>query len=77
MMSQQQPEPAVGEPGGADALEHDDGPGEGTLGRDLPPEDNAMTDDVLPEEVTEPDDKSQGPDEGTSGEGQVPTEPPA
>lgn len=80
MTSPQTPSPAVEEPqdnpGGPDAVEHDDGPG-GPTGRDLPPDDNATTDDLVPEELTEPDDKEQGPDEGVSGEGPVPDEPPA
>lgn len=46
-------------PGGADALQLDpDGEG---LGRDLPPSDNPAVDDVLPDEVAEPDDKDQAP----------------
>ncbi len=71
-----QPEPTVGEPGGPDAAEHEDGPG-GPTGRDLPPDKNPATDDELPEDIAEPDDKSQEPDTGTSGEGPVADEPPA
>lgn len=80
MSSEQAPEPRTTppeeSPGGADAFEHDNGPG-GPTGRDLPPEDNPAVDEVLPEEISAPDDKEQGPDEGTSGEGPVPQEPPA
>ena len=49
-------------PGGADALADD--PADNGLGRDLNPEDNPAVDDVLPDEISEPDDKSQAPDEG-------------
>jgi hypothetical protein len=48
------------QPGGADALEED--PADLGLGRDLSPEDNPAVDDVLPDEISEPDDKSQAPD---------------
>lgn len=58
------PEPKSEEPelipGGTDALERDsedDG-----LARDLDPEANPAVDDVLPEEIAEPDEKSQAPD---------------
>ena len=60
-------------PGGVDAIEED--PADNGLPRDLNPEDNPV-DDVLPDGVTEPDEKSQAPDgeagdeeSGTSGEG--------
>ncbi|RYB94765.1 hypothetical protein EUA93_10640 [Nocardioides oleivorans] len=48
-------------PGGvdADAL-HSDTADEG-LGRDLSPDDNPAVDEVLPDEVAEPDDKTQEP----------------
>ncbi|GAA5108740.1 hypothetical protein GCM10023339_08090 [Alloalcanivorax gelatiniphagus] len=46
-------------PGGVDAIEDD--PADNGLSRDLNPEDNPV-DDVVPDEVTEPDDKSQAPD---------------
>lgn len=65
-------------PGGADALEDQSRYGEipdTPLGVDLPPELQPTTVD-LPDEVSEPDDKQQEPDEGTSGEGTEP-EPPA
>lgn len=57
-----QPEPVTEEPqlrpGGVDALDVDpDGAG---LPRDLDP-DNSPVGDVMPEEVTEPDDKDQAP----------------
>ena len=48
------------EPGGADALEGD--PADTGLGRDLSPEDNPAVDDVLPDEISDPDDKSQAPE---------------
>lgn len=67
-------------PGGADAVDDPEKYGE-TPGppvtRDLPPEDNPAVDDVLPDEVAEPDDKSQEPEAGSSGEGEPPKEPPA
>ena len=45
-------------PGGVDALPEDPAEGNG-LGRDLSPEDNPAVDDVLPDEVSEADDKAQ------------------
>lgn len=60
-----QPEPTVepkeANPGGADAIVDD----EDSLGvaRDLNPDDNPAVDDVLPDEITEPDDdKKQAPE---------------
>ena len=47
-------------PGGVDALPED--PADNGLGRDLNPDDNPAVDDVLPDAITEPDDKSQAPD---------------
>lgn len=47
-------------PGGVDALAED--PADNGLGRDLSPEDNPAVDDVLPDEISEADDKSQAPD---------------
>jgi hypothetical protein len=47
-------------PGGVDALAED--PADTGLGRDLDPDDNPAVDDVLPEEISEPDDKSQAPE---------------
>lgn len=60
-----QPDPIVEEkepnPGGADALS-DDAEDEG-LARDLDPTSNPAVDEVVPDEVTEPDaEKSQAPD---------------
>lgn len=59
------PEPTTQEPelapGGVDAVEENQV--EETLGRDLMPEDNPV-DDVMPDEITEPDDKTQEPDNG-------------
>lgn len=46
-------------PGGVDALEED--PADNGLSRDLNPEDNPA-DEVVPDELTEPDDKSQAPE---------------
>ena len=64
------PEPSTQEPelipGGADALEDD--PADDGLGRDLVPDDNPAVDDVLPDELAEPDDKSQAPDGGADQE---------
>jgi hypothetical protein len=47
-------------PGGVDALAED--PADNGLGRDLDPEDNPAVDDALPDEISEPDDKSQAPE---------------
>jgi hypothetical protein len=49
-------------PGGvdADALHAD--PADDGLGRDLSPGENPAVDDVLPDEVAEPDDKQQEPE---------------
>lgn len=47
-------------PGGVDALAED--PEDNGLGRDLDPADNPAVDDVLPEGISEPDDKKQAPD---------------
>lgn len=47
-------------PGGTDALADD--PADNGLGRDLSPEDNPAVDDVLPDEIAEPDEKSQAPE---------------
>ncbi|MGK2866204.1 MAG: hypothetical protein ACSLFA_06115 [Mycobacterium sp.] len=47
-------------PGGVDALTED--PADTGLGRDLDPDDNPAVDDVLPEGISEPDDKSQAPE---------------
>lgn len=66
-------------PGGADSLEdpkYGDTPGD-PVPRDLDPDDNPAVDDSAPEAVKERDDKQQEPDEGTSGEGDTPPEPPA
>jgi hypothetical protein len=46
-------------PGGVDALEED--PADNGLPRDLHPDDNPA-DEVVPDELTEPDDKSQAPE---------------
>lgn len=58
------PEPYAEEPqlvpGGVDALPDD--PADNGLARDLDPDDNPAVDDVLPGEVSEPDDKSQAPE---------------
>jgi hypothetical protein len=48
------------QPGGTDAVEED--PADIGLGRDLQPEDNPAVDDELPEQIAQPDDKSQAPD---------------
>ena len=59
------PEPYAEEPqlvpGGVDALEED--PADSGLARDLDPDDNPAVDDVLPDEIAEPDEKSQAPDD--------------
>lgn len=66
-------------PGGADSLadpKYGDTPGD-PVPRDLDPAANPAVDEEAPDEVKEPDDKQQEPDEGTSGEGDTPEEPPA
>ncbi|RYC05873.1 hypothetical protein [Nocardioides zhouii] len=47
-------------PGGVDAIADD--PEDNGLGRDLDPDDNPAVDDVLPEGISEPDDKPQAPE---------------
>lgn len=58
------PDPVIedGEPnpGGADAIGDD--PADDGLGRDLHPEANPAVDDVLPDEIAQPDDKQQAPE---------------
>ena len=58
------PEPYAEEPqlvpGGVDALGED--PADAGLARDLNPDDNPAVDDVLPDEIAEPDEKSQAPE---------------
>ena len=49
-------------PGGVDADALHTDPADDGLGRDLNPDDNPAVDEVVPDEVTEPDDKSQEPD---------------
>jgi hypothetical protein len=51
-------------PGGVDAIEDD--PADNGLSRDLNPDDNPAVDDVLPDAVSDPDDKSQAPDGDTT-----------
>lgn len=62
------PEPTAEDPqllpGGVDADALHTDPADDGLGRDLDPDDNPAVDDVLPEGVTEPDDKAQEPDGG-------------
>ncbi len=53
-------------PGGVDAIGED--PADNGLGRDLDPDDNPAVDDAVPDEISEPDDKSQAP-EGEAGRG--------
>ena len=47
-------------PGGVDAVVED--PADAGLARDLDPDDNPAVDDVLPDEIAEPDEKSQAPE---------------
>ena len=58
------PEPYTEEPqlvpGGVDALQED--PADTGLARDLNPDDNPAVDDVLPDEIAEPDEKPQAPE---------------
>lgn len=77
-----QPEPTTEEPelhpGGVDAVIPDEPPA-GPVPHDLHPEDNAAVDDVLPDEISQPDEeKEQAPDDGkVSGEDETEDEPPA
>ena len=48
-------------PGGVDALEED--PADNGLSRDLDPADNPAVDDIVPDEIAQPDDKQQEPDD--------------
>lgn len=76
------PEPQTEEPqlqpGGADSTDdpkYGDTPGD-LVPRDLDPEENpAVGEDHVPDEIKQLDDKSQEPDEGTSGEDDTPEEP--
>lgn len=65
-------------PGGADSIDdpkYGDTPGD-PVPRDLGPEDNpAVGEEQVPDEIKQLDDKSQEPDEGTSGEADTPEEP--
>ena len=58
------PEPYTEEPqlvpGGVDAVVED--PADAGLARDLDPDDNPAVDDALPDEIAEPDEKSQAPE---------------
>ncbi len=60
------PEPTTEEPqllpGGVDADALHTDPADDGLGRDLDPDDNPAVDDATPDEISEPDDKSQAPD---------------
>ena len=58
-------EPAAENPGGIDAI-NDDAPFAGDqrkLGHDLLPKDNPAVEDIVPDEITEADDKQQEPDD--------------
>jgi hypothetical protein len=72
------PEPTAEEPqlvpGGPDAPSYD--PADEGLSRDLDPDDNPAVDDVLPDEIAEPDDKQQEPDNGADQEAGTPRESP-
>lgn len=48
-------------PGGADAVAEN--PADEGLARDLSPDSNPAVDEILPDEVSEADDKTQEPDE--------------
>lgn len=65
-------EPGEPHPGGADAI---DDTGSNPIARDLDPEDNPAVDDVLPDAVAEPDEKSQAPT--TDGASEPESESPA
>lgn len=68
-----QPDPVAEEPqlepGGADSLDdpkYGDTPGD-PVPRDLDPENNPAVEDEAPDEIKQPDEKTQEPDEGDSG----------
>jgi hypothetical protein len=65
------PEPVVEHrepnPGGVDAVPEE--PADTNLVRDLHPEDNPAVDDAVPDEISEPDDKSQAPEEDATDQG--------
>lgn len=66
-------------PGGADSIDdpkYGSTPGKPTV-PDIDPEDNAAVDDLAPDEVTEPDDKQQEPDEDDSTAEDPSSEPPS
>ena len=75
-----QPTPTTEEPelypGGVDAI---DAPHSDPLPHDLDPDDNAALDDVVPDEISQPDEeKEQAPDDGAvSGVDAPQDEPPA
>ena len=48
-------------PGGVDAIEDD--PADNGLPRDLSTDDNPAVDDTVPDEIAQPDDKQQEPDD--------------
>lgn len=54
------------EPGGTDAVERDEQ--DNGLARDLDPDNNPAVEDALPEEIAEPDDKQQEPDDNGTDE---------
>lgn len=77
----EQPEPVIepGEPapGGVDALADTGTAGQTEaepLVRDLHPDDNPAVEDAAPDEISEPEDKQQEPDED-SGSADAPSEP--
>ena len=64
-MPDPQVEPAEENPGGVDAI-NDDVPFSGDqrkLGHDLLPDDNPAVDDIIPDEISQADDKQQEPSE--------------
>lgn len=66
-------------PGGPDSVadpKYGKTPDEPTV-PDIDPDDNAATEDIAPEEVTEPDDKQQEPDEDDSTAEDPSSEPPS
>ena len=78
-MPEPQIEPGEENPGGVDAISDDTpfGGDERKLGHDLDPEANPAVEEQVPDEITEPDDKKQEPEDGDSGDPDTETEEPA
>jgi hypothetical protein len=79
-MPEPETEPAPENPGGADAINEDApfaGDQPGPYGRDLHPDNNPQVEDRVPDEIGEPDEKQQEPDEDSGTAEPTNEEPPA